>query len=180
IHLRMRGLGGVTSALSMLISRIINEDPWNVIPIAEAQMITFGREMLANQPFSPINHHISAGIRACDGSYPLAAPEQPFAKRKTTLIFHRSERDQTHGSLAHEPYRSFAGTPRRCSRRSTANDCDFCLVVALLTVSKEDVTNAFSNVSPLISLSGAGVEFVDAMAIAAAPSTQPTWPHTGG
>lgn len=46
--MRLRGLGGVTSALSMLMSRVINDDPWNVIPIAEAQMITFGREMLAN------------------------------------------------------------------------------------------------------------------------------------
>ncbi|XP_003740483.1 uncharacterized protein LOC100904548 [Galendromus occidentalis] len=48
MHIRLRGLGGVTSALSMLMSRVINDDPWNVIPIAEAQMITFGREMIAN------------------------------------------------------------------------------------------------------------------------------------
>lgn len=48
MHIRLRGLGGVTSALSMLMSRAINDDPWNVIPIAEAQIITLGREMIAN------------------------------------------------------------------------------------------------------------------------------------
>ncbi|XP_077527790.1 uncharacterized protein LOC144139253 [Haemaphysalis longicornis] len=44
----LKGLGNLTSAISMLLTSILNHDPWNVIPVAEAQAITFGREMLAN------------------------------------------------------------------------------------------------------------------------------------
>ncbi|XP_029824110.3 uncharacterized protein LOC8028061 [Ixodes scapularis] len=44
----LKGLGNYTAALSMLLTTILNHDPWNVIPVAEAQAITFGREMLAN------------------------------------------------------------------------------------------------------------------------------------
>ncbi|XP_037286248.1 uncharacterized protein LOC119179283 [Rhipicephalus microplus] len=44
----LKGLGNLTSAISMLLTSVLNHDPWNIIPVAEAQAITFGREMLAN------------------------------------------------------------------------------------------------------------------------------------
>ncbi|XP_064479198.1 uncharacterized protein LOC135392414 [Ornithodoros turicata] len=44
----MKGLGNLTSAMSMLLTNILNHDPWNVIPVAEAQAVAIGREMLAN------------------------------------------------------------------------------------------------------------------------------------
>ncbi|XP_015921498.1 uncharacterized protein [Parasteatoda tepidariorum] len=48
VTVRLKGLGNLTSALSMLITHQVNEDPKAVIPIAEAQITHVIRQQLNN------------------------------------------------------------------------------------------------------------------------------------
>ncbi|GFT36801.1 uncharacterized protein NPIL_471671 [Nephila pilipes] len=48
VTVRLRGLGNLTSALSMLLTHQINEDPKAVIPVAEAQVTHVIRQQLNN------------------------------------------------------------------------------------------------------------------------------------
>ncbi|XP_054719090.1 uncharacterized protein LOC129228434 [Uloborus diversus] len=48
VNVRLRGLGSLTSALSMLLTYQINEDPKAVIPVAEAQVTHVIRQQLNN------------------------------------------------------------------------------------------------------------------------------------